>query len=162
MGLVFDASTLILLAKTTLLQDVTELTEIQITTVVEEECLAKSSFDAALIKQLIQERRIAVQKEVGDSGVKKLMEDFRIGSGEASAIWLARTNELPLAVDDGQAIKVCKALGLQFVTAIHILLILVLRGRLSKEIAAEKLKALSHIGRYTKKIIEDAEQRLKE
>ena len=120
------------------------------------------SFDAALIKQLIQARRIAVQAEIGESGVKKLIEDFRIGSGEASAIWLARTKELPLALDDGQAIKVCKALGLQFVTAIHILLILVSRGRLSKEIAAEKLKALSHIGRYTKKIIEDAEQRLRE
>jgi len=162
MELVFDASTLILLARTTLLRDVTEFTQVQIPTVVEQECLAKNSFDAALIKQLIQERRVAVQAEIGESGVKKLIEDFRIGNGEASAIWLARTKELPLALDDGQAIKVCKALGLQFVTAIHILLVLVSHGRLSKEIAAEKLKALSHIGRYTKKIIEDAEQRLRE
>ena len=162
MSLVFDASTLILLAKTTLLRDVTKLTQVQIPTVVEEECLAKSSFDAALIKQLIQERRITVQKEVAESGFKKLMEDFRIGSGEASALLLARTKELPLAIDDGQAIKVCKVLGLHFVTAIHILLLLVSSGRLSKEIATEKLEELSHIGRYTKKIVEDAAQRLKE
>lgn len=70
MELVFDASTLILLARTTLLRDVTEFTQVQIPTVVEQECLAKNSFDAALIKQLIQERRIAVQAEIGESGVK--------------------------------------------------------------------------------------------
>ena len=162
MALVLDASTLILLARTTLLRDFTELTKVQIPTVVEEECLAKSSFDASLIKQLIQERSIVVQAEVGASGVNRLMEDFRIGRGEAAAIWLARTKNIPVATDDGQAIKVCKVLGLQFVTSIHILLILVSSGRLNREIAAEKLKALSHLGRYTNKIIEDAERRLKE
>jgi len=162
MEVVFDASTLILLAKTTLLREITEFTIVLIPTIVEKECLAKSSFDATLIKQLIQERRISVETVDNESGVKKLIEDFRIGSGEASAIWMARTKRLPAAVDDGQAIKACKALGLQFVTAIHFLLRLVSSGRLNKEIATEKLKVLSDIGRYGKRIIVDAEQRLKE
>ena len=144
------------------MREIAEFTIVLIPTIGEKECLAKSSFAATLIEQLIQERRISVETVDNESGVNKLTEDFRIGRGEASVIWMARTKKLPAAVDDGQAIKACKALGLQFGTAIHFLLRLVSDGRMNKEVATEKLKALADIGRYGKRIIVDAEQRLKE
>ncbi len=161
MDFVFDASTLILLAKVALLRDVTDIFQIAISEGVERECLVKDCFDAVLIKQLIQEKRIEVKIQKDEKGINKIMQDFRIGVGEAEAIWLAKSLDLPLAVDDGQAIKTSRAIGLQFATAIHFLLYMVSAHQLQIPIALEKLVELSRVGRYSKRIIEDAEKKIK-
>ena len=161
MDFVFDASTLILLAKVTLLRDVTDIFQIAISEGVKRECLVKDSFDAALIKQLIQEKRIEVQVQKDEKGINRIRKDFRIGLGEAEAIWLAKSFDLPIAVDDGQAIKASKAIGLRFVTVIHFLLYMVTARQLQIPIALEKLEELYRVGRYSKRIIEDAEKRIK-
>ncbi len=161
MDLVFDASTLILLAKTTLLRDVVASHRAFVPDTVRAECLAKPGPDSAVIEQLIDERHIEVRESAGDKGAEKLRRDFRLGVGEADTIWLAKTLDCAVAVDDGQAIKACKALGLRFVTAIHFLLQLVSGGSLQRQIAQEKLSELSRVGRYSTRIIEDARERLR-
>jgi hypothetical protein len=65
-----------------------------------------------------------------------------------------------MAVDDGPAIKACKILGIPFVTAIHFVINGAQTGSVSREIALEKLKKLSYIGRYRLQIIQDAEKRI--
>jgi len=102
-----------------------------------------------------------VEKAGNQEAVRNLRADFRIEAGEAQALWLGKRLGVPLAVDDGPTIKACKVLGVQFVTAIHFLINLRARGKLELPLALAKLDALAAYGRYSRKIIEDAAQRLK-
>ena len=159
--MVFDSSSLILLAKIDLSRESAEDISIVIPPKVKEECLFKESLDALLIKTLIAEGKIKVEKAGNQEAVRKLRADFRIEAGEAQALWLGKRLGVPLAVDDGPTIKACKVLGVQFVTAIHFLVNLRARGKLELPLALAKLDALAAYGRYSRKIIEDAAQRLK-
>ena len=159
--MVFDSSTLILLAKIDLLRESAEDISIVIPPKVKEECLFKESLDALLIKTLIADGKIEVEKAGNQEAVRKLRGDFRIEAGEAQALWLGKRLGVPLAVDDGPMIKACKVLGVQFVTAIHFLINLRARGKLELPLALAKLDALAAYGRYSRKIIEDAAQRLR-
>lgn len=161
MEIVFDASTLILLAKTELLREIAEEVKIIIPEKVKAECLSKEGIDSLLITTLIKEKKIEVKKVGNVEAIKKIQIDFRIEAGEAESLWLARSLNCPIAVDDGQTIKACKVMGQRFTTAIHFLLNLVSQDRLELPMANEKLEKLSHYGRYNKKIIEDAAKHLK-
>ncbi len=161
MQIVFDASTLILLAKVELLREITKDINVIIPEKVKTECLSKKGLDAMLISTLIKEKKIAVKRTKDTKAVRKIQHDFRIDAGEADALWLAIRFQCPIAVDDGPTIKACKVMGHSFTTAIHFLLNLAALNRLEVPIALEKLESLSIFGRYSKKIIEDAAKRLK-
>lgn len=161
MEIVFDSSTLILLAKITLLREITDDVNVIIPEKVKLECLLKEGIDAILISTLIREQKINVKKAGSAEAIKKIQQDFRIEAGEAESLWLARRLDCPIAVDDGPTIKACKVIGQRFTTAIHFLLSLASQNRLEKDMALTKLEKLSTIGRYSKKIIGDAIQRLK-
>ncbi|HLE17582.1 MAG TPA: hypothetical protein VI728_04770, partial [Syntrophales bacterium] len=90
MKIVFDASTLILLAKTELLREITEEINVIIPEKVKSECLLKEGMDATLISTLIRETKIIVKKAGNAEAIKKIQHDFRIETGEAEALWLAR------------------------------------------------------------------------
>jgi predicted nucleic acid-binding protein len=161
MEIVFDASTLILLAKIELLRELTGGVKVVIPEKVRTECLSKAGVDAMLISILIRENMIEVKKVENSEAIKKIQKDFRIETGEAEAICLAKTLDCPLAVDDGPTIKACKVMGLRFTTALHFLLNLVSRNRLELPIAMAKLEKLSNYGRYSRAIMEDAMKRLR-
>ncbi|MBI5096923.1 MAG: hypothetical protein HZB32_04690 [Nitrospirae bacterium] len=161
MQIVFDASTLILLARVELLREITKDIRVIIPEKVKTECLSKKGLDALLISTLINEKKIEVKRTKDTRAVKKIQHDFRIDAGEAEALWLAIRLQCPIAVDDGPTIKACKVMGQRFTTAIHFLLNLAALNRLEAPIAVEKLGRLSILGRYSKKIIEDAGKRLK-
>ena len=161
MEIVFDASTLILLAKIELLREITEEINVIIPEKVKSECLLKEGMDATLISTLIRETKIIVKKAGNAEAIKKIQHDFRIETGEAEALWLARRLDCAIAVDDGPTIKACKVIGQRFITAIHFLLNLVSENRLELPMALVKLEKLSIYGRYNRRIIEDATRRLK-
>ena len=161
MEIVFDASTLILLAKIELLREITEEINVIIPEKVKSECLLKEGIDATLISTLIRETKIIVKKAGNAEAIKKIQHDFRIETGEAEALWLARRLDCAIAVDDGPTIKACKVIGQRFITAIHFLLNLVSENRLELPMALVKLEKLSIYGRYNRRIIEDATRRLK-
>ena len=162
MKIVFDSSTLILLAKTDLLRDISKEVGIIISEAVKRECLEKKTADAELISLLIQAGKIGVIESDDAKAIKKLQMDFRIAKAEAEALWVAGKHQYPIAIDDGPGIKASKVLGLRFLTAIHFLLRLASHNKLSPELAQEKLSKLAQIGRYNTRIIEDAMSRLKE
>jgi len=161
MDIVFDSSTLILLAKIGLLRQISEEIRIIIPKKVKKECLIKHGMDSKLISTLIAEKKIEVVTVDSRAEIRRIQSDFRIEEGEAEAFYLARLRKQPLAVDDGPTIKVCKILGQDFLTAIHFLLDAASRNKLSKPIALEKFEKLTIYGRYSKRIIEDAMNRLK-
>ena len=90
MKIVFDSSTLILLAKANLLRETSDDFEIIVPEEVKREALVKKTEDAELISILIQERKIGVQKADEAKAIKKLQMDFRLEKGEAEALWLSR------------------------------------------------------------------------
>lgn len=156
----FDASTLILLAKIELLRLVVEAAEVVIPAGVETESTQKDTFDAGLVRALIQDGRIKIETVKAPERVKQIMKDFHLEEGEAQALDLARTKRATLATDDGLAIKGCKVLGVEFVTAIHFLIRAYERGAIGKEMTFAKLEKLKRYGRYDLRIIEDARNRL--
>lgn len=160
MEMVFDSSTLILLAKTELLGIVSEDIKIIIPKMVKVECTHKDMFDSKLISALINNRKIEAAV-ANKEAVDRLCRDFKIHTGEAESLALALRRKMPLAVDDLLTIKACKILNVSFTTAIHFLISISEKGKISRDIATIKLEKLSLYGRYNKRIIDDAEKRLK-
>jgi predicted nucleic acid-binding protein len=123
------------------------------------EVMAKQSDDAVAIATLLEEGLI--QKETAEEGVRYLMQEFRLASGEAEAIALAQREDALCATDDGPAIRCCKVLGIPFVTAIGFLVALTESGDLDTKLALELLSKLERFGRYGARILEDAARRIR-
>lgn len=158
---VFDASTLILLAKADLLRRIVERIEATVTAVVAQECTRKEELaDAKLIRALIDSGDIRISATQRTNRLRTLITDFRMGAGEASSILLAQESGYVLATDDGQGIKACKLLRLPFLTAIHFLLYLHGDGAINTELAMAKLKTLERHARYSPEIVEHAARRI--
>ena len=158
--LLFDASTLILLAKTDLLDDfLADFPEKPvITKEVEYECCRKKqAMDSLLIQKAIKERRIAVRTLKSRSLYQKLQADLGLGNGEAETLALALSQKNRIvAIDDRRGIKACRLLKIPFTTAIDIVVRMGENGILTKEQALAKLDALARYGRYSDEIISRA------
>ncbi len=162
--IVFDSSTLILLAKVELLDDFIGdyKGEIIIPNEVKEECCSrKTSFDALLIRRRIEEKKIKTVKIHNAELSEKFMKDFSIAKGEAEALVLfIEKKALLFAVDDRNAIKACKILKIPFASAFSILVRMVERGILDIIKAKVKLEMLAKYGRYKDSMIKEAKERL--
>jgi predicted nucleic acid-binding protein len=162
--IVFDASTLILVAKS----DFLDLflahanTPVAIPAEVEKECCSfKKALDALIIQRALDESRIKTVVVKNYRLVGKLQEDFSLGKGEAEAIVLALKEKAQvLGIDDKNGINASKLLGIPFTTAIGILVRSQEKGLIGKSEALEKLASLAKHGRYKDSIIQDARQKL--
>ena len=163
MVIVFDSSTLILLAKKELLDMFLNSFDgiVAIPKAVREETCNKESFDAFLIEKRVEDGKIKVYEVEKKDLVKKLIEDFNLEDGEAEAIILCieRGSKI-LATDDKNAINACKVLKIKFTTAINILIRAYEKQLIEREKALIKLDNLRVVGRYKEKIIEDAKRRV--
>ena len=161
--IIFDASTLILLAKTDLLELFISNYpgQVLIPEEVRSEILQIEKADAAVLKQLIENKKIKVTKIKDNNFSNKLMEDFNIEKGEAEALGLTlQENAGVIATDDRNAMKACKFLKLEFITSISILIRSFEKGLINREEAFIKLSKLQDLGRYSKAIIADAAEQL--
>jgi predicted nucleic acid-binding protein len=162
--LVFDASTLILIAKMEALDSflVGMEFEVAIPLEVERECCAvKKSLDALMIQKALDESRIKVVVVKNKRLVSKLQGDFGLGKGEAESIALALAKKARIVgIDDKNGINACKLLGIAFTTAIGILIRMREKELLTVNEALAKLAALAKHGRYKQSILEDAKRKL--
>lgn len=162
--IVFDASTLILIAKVELLDSFLAGIKLEAAIPVEVErecCGVKKTLDALVIQKALDESRIKVIEVKNKKLVAKLQADFDLGKGEAEAIALALKEKARLlAIDDKSGINACKLLGMGFTTAVGILVRSREKGLLDRGSAIAKLAALAGHGRYKDSIIEDARLRL--
>jgi predicted nucleic acid-binding protein len=162
--IVFDSSTLILLAKTEILDLFISNFKgrILIPEKVKWEVIGEGEKEAPVISICIEKRKIEVKKVKNPRYGKKMVEDFNIDIGEAEAIMLAIQEGASLiATDDKNAIRACKMLNLDFVTAISILIRTFQKGLLDQDETLLKLEKLQSIGRYSRPIIEDAVRQVK-
>jgi predicted nucleic acid-binding protein len=129
---------------------------------VQQEALArKDLYDARMIEELLRKGKIQVTKHRSPVQRKQIQADFGLEAGEAVALLLAKEKDEPLGTDDGPAIKAAKIMGVPFFTAIHVLLELYEKQRISQEAALAKLDRLQRVGRYSVQILEDARKRIK-
>jgi predicted nucleic acid-binding protein len=164
--LIFDSSTLILIAKIELLdaflKDIGM--EVAIPKAVEDECCGgKKTLDALFIRKALDESRIMVRSVRNRELVTKLEGDFSMGRGESEAIALVlQEKALLVGIDDKNGINACKLSGLPFTTAVGILVRSREKGLIDRGEALAKLSALSKFGWYRTDILEDARLRLEE
>jgi hypothetical protein len=163
---VFDSSTLILIAKVELLdvfvKDIGM--EIAIPRAVEDECCGgKKTLDALIIRKALDESRIKVRSVRNRRLAAKLEEDFSLGRGESEAIALAlQEKALLVGIDDKNGINACKLAGIPFTTAVGILVRSCQKGLIDRGDALIRLSALARFGWYRNAILEDAKLRLEE
>jgi len=162
--IVFDAPTLILIAKAELLDVFLASVEISVAipeTVEKECCASKRTLDAALIQRAMEESRIRTVVVKNQRLVDRLETDFGLGRGEAEAIALAVGERAQLvAIDDKNGINACKLMGIAFTTALGILVRSREKRLLERSDALEKLALLAKYGRYKGSVIEDARRKL--
>jgi predicted nucleic acid-binding protein len=162
--IVLDASTLILIAKIELLDSFLAGVRKGVAIpgeVARECCTSKKTLDALIIQKALDELRIKVLTVKNRRLVDKLASDFSLGKGEAEAIALAVKEGAELVgMDDKNGINACKLLGIEFTTALGILVRSYERGLIPRAKALDKLASLVMFGRYRSAIIEDARLKL--
>jgi predicted nucleic acid-binding protein len=162
--IVFDASTLILIARAEMLDLFLANINVPVAIPAEVErecCSSKRTLDSALIQKALDESRIKRVVVKNRSLVEKLQSDFSLGQGEAEAIALAlRAKAQLVGIDDKNGINACKVLGIAFVTAVNILVRSREKGLLERAEALDKLALLAKHGRYKDSIVDDARRRL--
>jgi len=161
---IFDSSTLILLARTEVLEVfITNFTgQVLIPEKVKEEVLMKDGTEMLQVAALIEGGQISVLIVSDRKLLQKLVEDFNIDLGEAEAITLAlQKRGAMVATDDRNAIRACKLLKIDFITAIAILIRAAEKKLFSRSESLLKLEKLEAIGRYKKSIIADAKKQIK-
>jgi predicted nucleic acid-binding protein len=162
--LIFDSSTLILLAKVELLDVFLGGMSLMVAVPpeVEKECCGhKKTLDSMVIQRAIDESRIDVIAVKDKKLISKLELDFSLGAGESAAVVLAITQQAGLlGIDDKSGINAGKFLGIPFTTAVNILIVCREKGLLSRTEALTRLEQLAKYGRYKRLILEDAKARL--
>ena len=162
--IIVDSSTLILLAKSGMLDIMLNNLKEQLTiskTVCIEATIKNELFDAKLIKERINEGKIKVKEISNNKIYKKLLKDFNIGEGEAQSITLCLENKVPLIADDKKAINCCRILNIRFITALNLLVRLYKTQKISKAVVENILKKLQFYGRYDDKIIQKIKEEIK-
>ena len=161
--LIIDSCSIILLAKASVLERLTELHEMYITNAVAEEVLAgkkKQFADALLLERLLNEKKIKsipYPKEMGE----KIMSDYNMGKGEASIITVGFIQkEIIIVTDNLQGRKVAKVFGLPLVGSIECIVSLYKNKKITKEKAKESLGILKKEGWFQSYLIDDAEEDL--
>jgi predicted nucleic acid-binding protein len=158
--LIFDSSTLILLAKSELLDvflDDFQGRPLLPKAVEDESTFDLSRPDGLLIEQRIREGRLIIEEVRQPKVLNRLTQDFRLGAGEAEALVLALEKEegAVVATDDRNAIRACKVLRIGFVTSLGILVRSVEKGLLTQDDGRRALGRLKTYGRFRDEIIEE-------
>jgi len=128
---------------------------------VKSEVCLKGREETPVVNKMIKDKKIRNIKLKNRKHIKKLSEDFNIDAGEAEALLLAlQEGAGMIATDDRNAIRACKILKLDFVTAVAFLIRLFEKGLIERDDALLKLQKLQVIGRYSRAIIEDAAKQI--
>jgi predicted nucleic acid-binding protein len=156
--MVVDSSTLILLAKCSLLQIVCDLFDVIVPRAVNVEVasadLVQNYPDAALISDLTSKGAIKVQSP---DSTDRLTLPLSLHKGEEDALLLAvKLGRLLFATDDGKAIKAARFFKVPFIITPKIVVELFRLQKISFKKARESLEKLAKIGRYSPEIIADA------
>jgi len=159
--IISDACSLILLAKATALEILTNEVKIIIPPSVYQEAVIKGEDkgypDALIIKNLVSRKIIKIIQLK-----RKKAFEITLGKGEEDVLSLAQEIKFDLLLlDDKKAIKVSNSLNLPFTISPKVVVNLFQKRKIRKEKAIESLEVLRIEGRYSPDIIAEALLRLK-
>jgi len=160
MKLVIDACSIILLAKATVLEELTKWKGIMITKGVYNEVLEgkdEKLLDALLLEKLVEEKKIPIKNNLKRELIQKLSKDFGLGIGESESLALAlETSDKAMVTDNKQGRKAAKIQGLKLLGSIDIVIALYKAKRIDKEKAISALKNLKDNGWFQDYLMEKA------
>ncbi|KXB04083.1 hypothetical protein AKJ47_00905, partial [candidate division MSBL1 archaeon SCGC-AAA261G05] len=115
-----DASSIILLAKATLLKTTCQNTELKMTeTAYHEATRKKEREDATLIIDLQEKDEIKIEKDPKNTG--RIAEQFNMGGGESSTVALAGRENCIALTDDKRSLKAARANNIDRATAASVI-----------------------------------------
>lgn len=155
--IILDSSSLILLAKCSLLETACSAFELVVPFSVVRETASKDLVrrypDAALIRDLIDRGRLKTKR----AGARKTPLPIPLHRGEEEALVLAMNlQDSVLATDDGKAIKAARFLRVPFVITPRLVVALFRLNRIPFTKALKAIEKLGSVGRYSPDIIAEA------
>lgn len=163
MTIIIDASSLILLAKTGLLEKLLDKNKLIIPEKVYIEVMKgkeKAMLDAFLVEKLVNENKIDIQK-VDKKVYENILKLFGLWAGEAEVLALALKDKLPIITDDKKCLNAAKAANIQHITTLDIVISLFQKKYIDKEKAKKSMEILEEYGWYKKDIIKFYKEKLK-
>ena len=156
--IVADASTVILLQKITLLDNLVKEFEFIIPEEVYKEAVItgkiKKSIDSYQIEDKTNKNLIKIKKVKDKKEVKQLIDEFGLAEGETEAIVLFLQEKADiLAIDDHKSINVCRVYKIPFMTALTFVLDSYNLKIIGESKAREMIENLAIYGRYKTELI---------
>src|SRR3989338_7732166 len=155
MTIIADASSLILLAKVSVLEEFSRRNTIVIPKSVYEEVIngkEKGRLDSLLVENLTQNNLLKIKTP--ERRVKNRIENlFNIKKGELDVIALAYKTKDTVLSDDKKCFNTAKVLSIGFITSLDVVVVLCKKGHITKEKLHECLERLEEYGWYSKNII---------
>ena len=165
MKIAVDSCSIILLAKATVLEALSKKYKLFITGNVYKEILNgkdKKFADALLTEKLVKDKRIHTKKAASNILIKKLVQDFNLGDGEAETLALAINKECDVIVTDNkQGRKTALIYGLNLAGSIEVVVSLYKLKLIDKEKAIGGLKKLREFGWFHDYLIDNALEEIK-
>ena len=157
--LVADTSSLIYLAKSSLIRPFLQVFRVSIPPLVYKESSPKGYPGSDEIVRLIRQGRLCVHPVRGDATLHLGLPK----GGEREAIILFYQLEPDgLLIDDGEGVKACRSLGIPFVSALLVPSLLLMRKAIEPREAEETLERIVAVGRYSQGVILFARKALAE
>jgi predicted nucleic acid-binding protein len=155
MTFVSDATSLILLAKVGLLELFTNRNSMVVPQRVFDEVVKgkdKGRVDAFSVEKLRDENKLSITfpNEETKGKIQKL---FNIKGGELDVLAISLETNATILTDDKKCLNAAKALKLEFITTLDVIVALSKRGTISREGALKCIDGLEEYGWYTKDLI---------
>ncbi|MFZ2455083.1 MAG: hypothetical protein WAX07_01215 [Candidatus Altiarchaeia archaeon] len=162
--IVSDSSTLILLAKASVLEKVAGADELAIPECVYSESVVKGKDkarpDSLVIEKLVAEGKIKVKKAPPEEK-ERLKCSFGITCGENQTVALAVSEKCRLVLsDDKKCMTVCRTLGMPYMIALDCVLDLLCSSRITREKAIEAFETIAAAGWLGEEIIKSRRELL--
>ena len=161
-----DSSSLILLAKASVLETITDVDDLIISKCVYNETVVegkkKSITDSLIIEKLMIDDKIKVGEAPIDERTK-LKESFGITCGENETVVIAIKEQCRFVItDDKKCMVVCKMLSIPFMIALDVVIDLCVNKKISHNKAIHAFKKIRDCGWLSKEIIDSRWDKLKE
>ncbi len=158
MKLVMDACTVILLAKSSVLEPAAKTHDITLPGTVLNEVLAgieKKLLDAMITRRLVESKILSISGNKNEKLRNRLMADFGMGSGEADSLALAMQGTFDsVATDNKQGRKAAMVNSIALVGSPEIIMALHKAGKISADKTRQALRVLKTDGWFNDVLIE--------
>ena len=163
MTIISDASSLILLAKAGVLELFANRNKVIAPKLVYEEVARgkdKGREDSILIERLKTEKKLIIMA-VNKKTKNKIQKTFNLKGGELEVISFAFGKNHTIITDDKKCINAAKALKINFINSLDVILVLHKKGAMRKEKALECIETLEEYSWYSKDLIKSYKEALK-